>query len=188
MSAPVMRFRKPQAEDAALLLAWRTDPFITRFMYTDLENATVETQRVWLQRMEGREDFRHFVICDGDRPIGYLNFVNIDRAHRRCATGSYIGVPEDRTRIAPLLHHYVLDYCFDVLGMHKVVNEFMAGNDAVVKIQRLLRFRHAGTHRDHIWKYGAWHDVHVFEMTEDEWASCRRLVPHERTRDAFEPY
>jgi RimJ/RimL family protein N-acetyltransferase len=187
VSAPDIRFRKPGADHAALLLAWRTDPFITRFLFTDLEGATVETQRAWIAANAARDDFRHFMICDGDRPVGYLNFNSIDRRHRRCMTGNYIGVPEERTRIGGLLHAYIMDYCFDVLGMHKVVNEFMAGNDKVVKIQRVLRFREVGTYRDHVLKNGAWHDVHVFEQTREEWAQCPRAVPRDRTIAAFEP-
>jgi RimJ/RimL family protein N-acetyltransferase len=181
-----MRFRKPHADDAAQLLAWRTDPFITRFLFTDLENATVDTQRAWLERVASREDFCHFMMCDGDRPVGYLSYSDIDRVNRRCTSGSYIGVPEERTRVGAVLHPYIMDYCFDVLGMHKIVNEFMAGNDKVIKIQRLLRFRHVGTYRDHVFKNGAWHDVHAFEQTHEEWLQCPRVVARDRTVAAFE--
>ncbi len=81
-------FRRPTLDDAGMLLRWRTDPFITRFMFTDLGDPDVERQRGWLRAMETRADFRHFVIEHEGRPVGYLSYSDIDWTHRRCSSGS----------------------------------------------------------------------------------------------------
>lgn len=179
------RFRPPTLDDAGLLLRWRTDPAVTRFMYTDLEHADEDRQRAWLAAAAGRADFCHFVIEHGGRPIGYLSYSDIDRVHRRCSSGSYIGDRSAGGTVAGLLNTFILDYCFHGLGMHKIVNSFMAGNDAVIRIQRLLKFREVGVLRDHIFKYGRFHDVTLFEMTRDEWEAMRHSFTRDHTLAAF---
>mgnify|MGYP000903932208 CR=1 FL=1 len=180
------RFRPPTLDDAPLLLRWRTDPAITRFMYTDIDDPNEERQRAWLETMARRADFRHFVIEHAGRPIGYLSYSDIDRVHRRCSSGSYIGDRSAGGTVAGLLNTFILDYCFYGLGMHKIVNSFMAGNDAVIRIQRLLKFREVGVLRDHIVKYGRFHDVTLFEMTREEWESLHHPFPRDHTLAAFE--
>lgn len=179
------RFRPPTLDDAGLLLRWRTDPAITRFMYTDIENPDEERQRAWLAAAAGRADFCHFVIEHAGQPIGYLSYSDIDRVNRRCSSGSYIGDRSAGGTVPGLLSTFILDYCFYGLGMNKIVNSFLAGNDGVIHIQRLLKFREVGVLREHIFKYGRFHDVTLFEMTRAEWESRRHPFTREHTLAAF---
>lgn len=179
------RFRPPLPDDAAMLLAWRTDPAITRFMFTDLDHADAERQRAWLSAMEARADFRHFVIEHDGRPVGYLSYTDIDPVHRRCSTGSYMAAERDRRMLAGYLHAFIMDYAFERLGMNKVVNFFMAGNDNVIRIQSVLKCRPVGVLKEHVFKYGRFHDVHVFETLKSEWETHPRAFPKTRTLAAF---
>ncbi|WP_448206554.1 GNAT family N-acetyltransferase [Azospirillum sp. sgz302134] len=181
----MIRFRRPTLDDAEMLLRWRTDPGITRFMFTDLENPDVERQRAWLQAMEQRRDFRHFIIEHEERPVGYLSYSDIDAIHQRCSSGSYIVEEKDRRAVAGLLHPFIMDYCFYGLGMNKIVNYFMEGNDGVIRIQRLLKAHEVGVLRQHVFKYGRFHDVFVFETLRSEWESHPHLFPRETTLAAF---
>lgn len=182
------RFRRPTLDDAAMILAWRTDPAITRYMYTDIDNPDVERQKAWLSAAAANPAFRHFVIEHDGRPIGYLCYTDIDRANRRCSSGSYIGDAAARRTVAGLLHCFIMDYCFYVLGMNKIFNYFMAGNDGVIRIQRLLKCREVGLLREHVFKYGRFHDVHVFETLKSEWEAMGHVFPRERTLAAFEDW
>lgn len=181
----MFRFRRPTLDDAAMLLRWRTDPFITRFMFTDIENPDVERQRAWLAAMEERRDFRHFIIEHEGRPVGYLSYSEIDPVHRRCSSGSYIAEPEDRRKLAGFLHPFIMDHCFYGLGMNKLVNQFMEGNDAVIRIQRLLKAREVGVLRQHVYKNGRFHDVYVFETLRSDWETHPHLFPRDVTLAAF---
>lgn len=178
-------FRSPTPDDAEMLLTWRTDPVITRFMFTDIENPSVARQAEWIAATALREDFRHFVIEHDDVPVGYLSYSEIDWTHRRCATGSYMATDHARRMLAGYLHAFIMDYAFHVMGMHKVINYFMAGNDNVIRIQRVLKCREVGVLRDHVFKYHRWHDVHVFELTAADWAGHSRAFTRERTLAAF---
>lgn len=181
------RFRRPTPDDARMLLDWRTDPAISRHMFTDFA-PDLERQRAWLAARAARPDFRHFVIACAreNRPIGYLAYADIDGVQRRCSSGSYIAAEADRRRLAGYLYNFILDYCFHGLGMHKLVNQFLAGNEGVIRIQRRLKFREVGVLREHIHKGGHWHDVVVFEMLAREWDARKHPFPLERTLAAFE--
>ncbi len=181
----LFRFRRPTVDDAATLLDWRTRPDVTRWMFTDVDHG-VEAQRAWIERCAARDDMRHFVIVAEGRDVGYLAFQPIDRANRRCSTGHYFADAPDRRRYGGYMHAYIMDYCFHALGMHKVVNQFMAGNTKVLKLQTILHYRPVGVHREHVFKYGAWHDVHVFEMLAREWETHPHPFPRAATLAAFE--
>lgn len=183
-----LRFRQPTLDDAERLLAWRRDPDITRFMFTDLpEGQTVDDQKGWLTRCAGRDDFHHFVIEHKDKPVGYCNFVmDHDPVHHACATGSYVGEAGARAPLAAVLHSYLMDYAFYALGVHKVVNLFMTGNDKVIEMQRRLKCREVGTLREHVFKNGEYHDVVMFELLERDWRDHPHTVDRKTALAAFE--
>lgn len=181
------RFRLPTPDDAAMILDWRTRPDVTRFMFTDLDEPSVEKQQAWLAAVAVREDLRHFVIevAVENRPIGYLSFTDINRRDRRCSSGLYLGDPADRRRYAGFLPQFVFDYCFHVLGMNKFVNEFMEGNDRLIRNQILVGYREVGVLKQHVWKYGRWHDVHLLELLRETYETRPRTFPLEHTLAAF---
>lgn len=185
----MFRFRRPTTDDAAMLLDWRKRPDVTRWMFTDVEHG-VEEQRAWLARCDTREDMRHFVIEAveerGSRPVGYMSFAQIDRANHHCSTGHYFAEAEDRRRFGGYMHAFIMDYAFYRLGMNKVVNSFMEGNTKVLKLQTILHYRPVGVYHEHVFKYGRWHDVHVYEMFERDWASHPHPFPREVTLAAYE--
>ncbi len=180
-------FRKVTVDDAEMLLKWRQDPEITRFLYTDIDHGVSE-QREWIKSCDAREDFYHFVMCFDDRPIGYLSFADYDRQNRRCSTGQYVYEQDDRRRYGGLLHTYIMDYGFYKLDCHKIVNSFMAVNERIVKIQEILKYRHVGLYKDHIYKHDRYYDMHVFELLRSEWATHRRLYTRDETKAAFEDW
>lgn len=180
-------FRRPVPDDAGMLLRWRTDPEVTRYMFTDIENPDIERQRVWLAGLAGRPDFSHFIMTTGGRDIGYLSYSSIDRHHGHCSSGSYVALPDDRRKLAGLIYPFIMDYCFFTLGMNKLVNYFMAGNENVIRIQRTLRMHEVGVLRQHVFKDGRYHDVHIFEFLREDWEKHRSPFPREVTLAAFAP-
>ena len=182
-----LRFRIPRQEDAELTLKWRSDPEVTRFMFSDLDH-DVTAQRDWLAQCLTRDDYRHFLICWDDEPVGFLNYSGIDWQHRHCSSGHYIYGADNQRRYAGLLHSYLMHYCFYALGMHKTIGYFMAGNERMVKIQHLLKLRQVGILRDQVYKQGRFHDVHCFELLRSEWEGHTHLYPRDVALAAFESW
>jgi hypothetical protein len=87
--------------------------------------------------------------------------------------------------IAAFTDNFIMDYAFYRLGLYKVYYQIMAGNENMIRAKPLLGKRSVGVLHEHIHKYGEFHDVHQFGITEPEWRGQRRLFPREKTLAAF---
>ena len=177
-------FRTPTLDDAEMILDWRTRPEITRFMFTDIE-PDLDRQRAWLTRCAGRDDFVHFIIQHEAKPIGYLAYAEIDRLHRHCSPGTYLVLEPKQRFLAAFIQSFILDYAFYRLGMHKVLHYIMAGNEAFLGARDVMGARAVGVLRQQVFKYGQFHDVHVFEILESEWRERHHLFSQDKTLPAF---
>ena len=177
-------FRRPTQDDAELILGWRTKPEITRHMFTDIPY-DIERQRRWLAECEQRGDYEHFVISFANEPVGMLTFAQIDRVSRHCVPGIYMDLAPGRRALAGLINTYLADYAFVRLNMNKILYYIMAANENFIRASRWLKVREVGVLKDHVFKNGAYHDVHIFELKRDFWETTPRLFKFETTLAAF---
>ena len=64
----------------------------------------------------------------------------------------------------------------------------MGANEKVVKLQTLHKTRHVGCLKDHIFKYGEYHDVHLFEILKSDWESQKQRFSLDQLKSAFEDW
>ena len=180
-----LSFRRVALKDAELLLQWRTAPEISRHMYTDILDPSIDNQRAWIESLATRKDYRAYMIIDEQSPVGFLCFSDINFDHFHCSTGSYIYPRHARLKYALTLHTYVCNYAFECLGMNKIVNYILGANDKVIKLQKLHRSRLVGVLEQHVYKYGQFHDVHIFEQLRDNWKQQKQHFPLATIKAAF---
>jgi len=185
MAGRLLHFRRPAAEDAAMLLDWRTDPEIARNMFSEV-GYDLDRQRAWLESVSARADYSHFLILTEGTPIGYLSYSAIDRRNLHCVPGFYVGAREHRARAAGYLHWFIMTYAFERLGMNKVVSQIMDCNPRMVRSLRLLKMEEVGVHRRHVLKSDGWHDVHLFELHREVWERQPQPFPRDEILAAFE--
>lgn len=183
-----LRFTRVTENDAELLLKWRTSPEITKGMFTDLVNPSVGSQRRWIASLADRDDYRAYMICDDNTPVGFLCFADIDHHNRKCSTGSYIYERAARLKYGVTLHTYICNYVFHHLNMNKIVNQVMNANDKVVKLQLLHKTRLVGVLKQHIFKNGEFHDVHLFEQLKQDWLEQKQHFSLEQIAAAFDDW
>ncbi|GGF24033.1 hypothetical protein GCM10011611_32670 [Aliidongia dinghuensis] len=177
-------FRRPTIEDAKLLLDWRTQPDITRYMLTDIDY-DLERQKRWLAAVAHRSDYEHFIVLRHGMPVGHLSYSEIDRVNRHCVPGTYLILEPHERHLAAYTNSFILDYCFYRLDLNKAIFTIMSGNVNFVKAKRLMGVREVGVLKEHVFKYGQFHDLHMFELTRAEWETRPRLFPREKTLSAF---
>lgn len=184
MSTPAadLRFRPLAADDAEMILRWRTDPEITRFMVTDVEY-DVEKQRQWIERSAARTDFVHRIMCVKDRPVGYASVTVTDPVERVGAIGLYVGEPDVPRIVTAFNFLPILNHAFYAMGLNKLANQVLGINDRVLKAQSFNGYRHVGVLPDHVVKDGRTIDVHLFEQTRDEWSRFRMRYKHWQDMD-----
>jgi RimJ/RimL family protein N-acetyltransferase len=103
-------------------------------------------------------------------PVGTVGIMDIDWRNRRCEFGPiFIGELEYRGRgIALAAEKLVLDYCFNHMGMHKVIAHVPKSNAAVNRLHEAAGFRHDILLRDHILRDGKFEGLHLLSCLADE--------------------
>jgi len=169
------RLRLLRESDLALVMQWRMQPEVTKYMYTDPQ-LTIEGQRRWFDqvRQSGRDIVWVIEQLAGDRPIGLLSLTDIDRRHDRCAWAYYLGETDVRgAGLARSLEMNVYAFVFDTLGLNKLCCEVLSFNDRVVALHEKFGSKVEGVMRQHIRKNGQYHDVVRMGMLRADWPAAR---------------
>ncbi|WP_434952558.1 UDP-4-amino-4,6-dideoxy-N-acetyl-beta-L-altrosamine N-acetyltransferase [Shewanella sp. HL-SH4] len=180
-----LNFKRVDVSDAELLLKWRTDPEITKHMFSDLEDPSLDKQKNWIQSLEKNDNYRGYMIQDDGVSIGFLCFTDIDRQHQRCSTGSYIYERQARLKYGVTMHTYICNYVFYQLKLNKIVNYVLDANEKVVKLQTLHKTRLVGHLKQHICKNGQLLDVHIFEQLKEDWLTQKQHFSLDKISAAF---
>ncbi len=169
------RLRLLRESDLALVMQWRMQPEVTRYMYTDPQ-LTLEGQQRWFEALKqsGRDVAWVIEQEAGKRPIGLLSLTAIDRVNSRCAWAYYLGEPDVRGGgLARLLELNVYAFVFDTLGLNKLWCEVFSFNDRVVALHEKFGSKVEGVMRQHIRKNGQYHDVVLMAMLREDWPAVR---------------
>lgn len=102
-------------KDLPLVLQWRNDPEVRKFMLYQHE-ITMDEHKAWFTSLGL---FSHYLmITYQGRKIGVFNLRDVDMDDRSAEAGIFIGEEEFRNSIVPMLCILgMMDVCFDVLGM-----------------------------------------------------------------------
>jgi [ribosomal protein S5]-alanine N-acetyltransferase len=103
-------------------------------------------------------------------PVGTVGIMDLDWRNRQCEFGPiFIGEMAYRGRgVAKDAEILVLDYCFNHLGLHKVIAHVPESNADVIRLHEAAGFRRDTTLRDHIFRQGRFEGLHLLSCLEDE--------------------
>ena len=115
------------------------------------------------------------ILNDGDRPIGEAGLLRIFEPWR-CADASMILGERDclgfgyGTEAMNLL----LDYAFGPMNLHRIGIGVFDFNDEAIRYYEKNGFRREGVLRDGYFCDGAFHDVILMSLLQDEWRARRK--------------
>jgi len=158
--------------DLDLVLQWRNQERIRQAMYTD-HIITWDEHQDWYERIVREQATMHFMFEYERRPLGVVNVVDINRLHRRCVWGFYIGEEDAPRGAGTAMGFLALERLFAAEGFHRVVGEALAGNEASIKYHQRLGFAREGRFVDHVVKGGRYADVISFALIDRVWQAKR---------------
>lgn len=122
------------------------------------------TRRLWL--INARKDKNSVDAV----PIGTVGIMDLDWRNRRCEFGPiFIGEVDYRGRgLAKEAEILVLDYCFNHLGLHKVIAHVTESNAGVIPFHEAAGFKHDTLLRDHIFREGRFEGLHLLSCLSEE--------------------
>ncbi|WP_293007667.1 GNAT family protein [Nitrosomonas sp.] len=103
------------------------------------------------------------------KPIGLASLVDIQIAHRRAEL--LIGIPdsEDRQRVSGVTMLLILDFAFNLIGLHKLTSLVLTNNPHSQKSTEAIGFVREGLRRHHLRdpKSRVWLDCYENGLVED---------------------
>jgi RimJ/RimL family protein N-acetyltransferase len=174
-----------EPDDVPAIVRWRNMPAVYRgFIEFEPLNTAAQTaflakltpdsdRRLWLIRARQQEspaDAPAHEGSGGSVPVGTVGIMHLDWRNRRCEFGPiFIGELEYRGRgIAKEAEILVLDYCFNHLGLHKVIAHVPESNAGVIPFHEAAGFRRDTLLRDHIYRAGRFEGLHLLSCLADE--------------------
>ena len=174
-----------EPEDLPTIVRWRNLPEVYRgfIEYEPLSTAQQAaflatltpggTRRLWLINARGTEPppYDKKVRPSADAiPVGTVGIMDLDWRNRRCEFGPiFIGEMAYRGKgIAKDAEVLVLDYCFNHLGLHKVIAHVTESNEDVVRFHEAAGFRRDTLLRDQIFRRGRFEGLHLMSCLADE--------------------
>ena len=175
----MISFKKISKDNLPLILRWRTDPEVTRYMSTDIE-FDLEKQTNWFNQVVCIcSPAEHWIISHNEKPVGVINLEKYDSALQQTSWGYYIGEIESRI-IGGLIPAYFYNYMFfnRDSSLKKINGHLFSENTKVLAMHRFYGVKEVKILKNNIHKYGKKFDLILIEMTRKKWILQRENFQH----------
>lgn len=178
--------RKIQTQDLEMIMGWRMDPEITKYMNTDPQ-LTLEGQKKWLQKIEADDNVMYWLIEADGIPAGVICLIDIDWENQTSSWGYYIGEKKCRSlKLALSLEMSLYDFVFDDLGFRSLHNEVFSLNEGVIKLHKLCGSEIVRIGEKEVCKNGTYYDITHINIEKEQWERIRATKKYEKI--AFSDY
>lgn len=178
----IINLRKITLEDQPMLMRWRQQPDVTRYMYTD-PVLDMDHQLAWWHSVSQDPTRRQWIIQVDGVDIGFFNFYDIDRKNLHCGWGYYIAADGYQGKgIGKAVECSAYDYAFNELGMNKAWADVFDWNAKVIAIHLHMGCQLEAHFFDHIMKNDRHEGITRVCMLRSWWEAKKP----EYTKAAFE--
>jgi RimJ/RimL family protein N-acetyltransferase len=183
-----LRVRTLDLADEDDMLVYQSDPEIVR--YIPWPERTREQVRAGIvafkdrTRMEQSGDALVLAIVEkrSDVVIGQMSVGIVSRDDAQGEFGYVVSRAFANRGYATEASAAVLEYAFDVLGLHRMTAQIDTRNAASAAVAVKLGMRREAEFRENEWFKGAWSSSWIYAILADEWRVARdSMVVHERT-------
>ncbi len=163
---------RPMTEqDTDNVIKWRNSPSVMEnFIFrTPLDR---EAHLNWYNNRVLTGDVAQFIIVDTDTDtdVGSVYLRDIDKQHKKCEFGIFIGEESCRGKgIGSSAAKLILDYAFQELELNRVFLRVFAQNPRAIKSYEKAGFKHEGTFRDDVIIDGVAYDMVFMAILKEEW-------------------
>lgn len=131
----LINFTKLSLDEKRLILQWRNNPLIKKWMYTE-EDISLEDHLSFIDSLLLSQDKLYFLVKEGMEYIGVIDFVNI--ASDSLNMGIYAN-PFLKNKGTILLEE-IIKYSFDILKVKKIKAEVFKENEKACNLYKKYNF------------------------------------------------
>ncbi|HMR94756.1 MAG TPA: UDP-4-amino-4,6-dideoxy-N-acetyl-beta-L-altrosamine N-acetyltransferase [Microthrixaceae bacterium] len=164
---------EPVAEpDRGLILDWRNQPDVARWMYTNHSISAAEHD-AWFDGMVASPLHHYWILSWRSEPAGVVHLIR-DPQEYRAEWGIYVASNRVRgTGAASGAAFLSLERAFGDLGVGRVTCEALSDNSRALALYERVGFRREGYLRGHVTRGTEVRDVVCLGLMEAEWATLR---------------
>jgi RimJ/RimL family protein N-acetyltransferase len=180
IETPRLLVRRFSMDDLKALVAYRTDRQVARYQSWDTYSEALGAGLIAdLQDLEPGVPGRGFQFAvelkETQALIGDV-YLQVDpHEPRQAVIGYTLARPYQGHGLASEAVRAVLAYCFETLGLHRVVAQTLAENEASMALLERLGFRREAHFVENNWFEGRWADEYLYAMLEREWEGWKIL-------------
>jgi len=124
------------------------------------------------KRATGEDVVFAITLREGGELVGTVG-MRIKPQHLRAEIGYWVGVPYWGKGYATEAARALLDYGFGELGLRKMYAHHYVKNPASGRVLQKIGMTSEGRLRQHMEKWGEWHDLDVYGILREEWEAGR---------------
>jgi RimJ/RimL family protein N-acetyltransferase len=176
--------RPLEPSDAAAMVAWTNDSDVTRTLHM-YRPMTEENERAFIERVStsDREIGTAIMTRHGDRFIGTAGLMMIHWRERQACFGISIGDKASWGRgYGTEVTRLLTGYAFETLNLNRVWLHVFDFNTAGIRAYEKVGYRHEGLMRQAAFREGAYHDVHLMAILQEDWPTPRPARRRARSR------
>lgn len=164
----IYRLRDVREEDSDQLWRWRNSERIRAVMASDRPISREEHER-WFAALLAREK-RHFYVFEKmGKPLGVMQYTNVNRENGICYWGFYLGERHLPRGTGTYLAYLGLSKAFETEGFRKVCAEVLAGNAPSYRLHKKMGFHMEGCLKKQVKRGHGYADVWLLAIFREEW-------------------
>lgn len=165
-----VRLRAIIPEDVEVLWGYWSDIDVVSLASSDPPRPlTLAEAKTFFDEAAKKNDLMRFAIEADVQVVGDCVIHSIDKHNRRCEVGIILGKPHWAKGYGQRALRLLVDFAFQHNNMHRVGLEVLADDERAVGCYRKVGFVEEGRLRQRDWVNGAYHDVMVMGILEEDW-------------------
>ena len=147
--------RDVEFEDHRWLVELHNDPMVLHNI-TDPNPITLDSHLKWWSNLNNKQ--KRFIFCvDGVR-AGFCKFYDIDNTNNNCILGADLHIKFRGKGYSVHMWRLMLEYCFDVLKLHRVSLQTASYNEIAQKTYNRIGFKTEGLLVESLFRDGKYYD------------------------------
>jgi len=123
--------------DKKMILAWRNDDSIRKWMFTN-EIISLDNHLRFIDTLVSKKDRLYFLVQQNNQSIGVIDFTNINYEIKQAEFGVY--AKPGLKGVGEILMKSIIDYAFNTLKINILVSEAFENNIAAINLYKKFKF------------------------------------------------
>ena len=135
----LLDFRELSHKERTMVLEWRNDPEIRKWMRNSQPISLKEHLR-FITSLQKSDDKRYFVVKEGEEYIGVVDFTDINRNQKSAFFGVYANPASTKRGLGSKLLASLINYAKEELGLRLLRLEVLKSNEKAIALYKKFGF------------------------------------------------